>query len=142
MTKTRGNRCAGKLALVTGAAQGLGRAHATRLAEEGARVLCTDINGEGAQETATLINAQLGAGTAFAIVHDVTNPEAWEAAVEAARDHLGGLNVLVNYAGIGSLGSVEDENYEMFRKVQEDDVDSIFHGCKYAIPLMRDHGLG
>ena len=47
-------RCAGKLALVTGAAQGLGRAHATRLAEEGARVLCTDINGKGAAESAAL----------------------------------------------------------------------------------------
>ena len=54
-------RCAGKLALVTGAAQGLGRAHATRLAEEGARVLCTDINGDGAAETAKLIDDALGA---------------------------------------------------------------------------------
>ncbi len=59
-------RCAGKLALVTGAAQGLGRAHATRLAEEGARVLCTDRNGEGAEETARLINEEFGEGTAFA----------------------------------------------------------------------------
>ena len=48
MAKGREPRCAGKLALVTGAAQGLGRAHAKRLAEEGARVLCTDINGDGA----------------------------------------------------------------------------------------------
>ena len=77
-------RCAGKLPLVTGAAQGLGRAHATRLAEEGARVLCTDINGEGAAETAQLINDAIGAGTAFSIAHDVTDPAAWEAAVDAA----------------------------------------------------------
>jgi NAD(P)-dependent dehydrogenase (short-subunit alcohol dehydrogenase family) len=55
---------------------------------------------------------------------------------------MGGLNVLVNNAGIGSLGSVEDESYEMFKKVQTVDVDSIFLGCKYAIPLMRAHGLG
>ena len=63
MAKEREPRCAGKLALITGAAQGLGRAHATRLAEEGARVLCTDINGDGAAETASLINEQLGSGT-------------------------------------------------------------------------------
>ena len=84
-------RCEGKLALVTGAAQGLGRAHATRLAEEGARVLCTDINGEGAEETARLINGRLGDGTAYGVRHDVTDPDQWEAAVEAARDHLGGV---------------------------------------------------
>ena len=45
-------------------------------------------------------------------------------------------------SGIGSVGSVEDENYDMFKKVQTVDVDSIFLGCKYAIPLMRAHGLG
>jgi NAD(P)-dependent dehydrogenase (short-subunit alcohol dehydrogenase family) len=55
---------------------------------------------------------------------------------------MGGLNVLVNNAGIGSLGSVEDESYETFKHVQTVDVDSIFLGCKYAIPMMRDHGLG
>ena len=61
-------RCEGKLPLVTGAAQGLGRAHCVRLAQEGARVLATDINGEGAAETAELINAEMGAGTAFSIL--------------------------------------------------------------------------
>ncbi|MCL4128885.1 UNVERIFIED_CONTAM: hypothetical protein GTU68_030834 [Idotea baltica] len=55
---------------------------------------------------------------------------------------MGGLNILVNNAGIGSIGSVEDETYDMFKKVHTIDVDSIFLGCKYAIPLMRAHGLG
>ncbi|MEC7400155.1 MAG: SDR family NAD(P)-dependent oxidoreductase, partial [Pseudomonadota bacterium] len=77
MAEAKNGRCAGKLALVTGAAQGLGRAHATRLAEEGARVLCTDRNGEGAEETARLIDEQLGSGTAFACAHDVTDIDAW-----------------------------------------------------------------
>ena len=79
-------RCEGKLALVTGGAQGLGRAHCIRLAQEGARVLATDINGEGASETAEMVNAEMGAGTAFSIAHDVTDPAQWEAAVDAARE--------------------------------------------------------
>ena len=71
-------RCAGKLALVTGAAQGLGAAHARRLAEEGARVLCTDINGDGAEATAASIVEEMGAGHAYGIRHDVTNPDDWQ----------------------------------------------------------------
>lgn len=65
-------RVSGKLALVTGAAQGLGAAHAWLLAREGARVLLTDIQGDAAAEQAEAINAELGAGTAFAMRHDVT----------------------------------------------------------------------
>src|SRR3546814_1347595 len=106
-----GKRCAGKLALVTGAAQGLGTAHSRRLAEEGARVLCTDINGDGAAETAAAINADLGAGTAFSIRHDVTSADDWDAALAAARDSLGGLNVLVNNAGIGVAGNIRSEEH-------------------------------
>ncbi|MDG5746998.1 SDR family oxidoreductase [Qipengyuania sp. XHP0207] len=135
-------RCEGKLALVTGAAQGLGRAHATRLAEEGARVLCTDINGEGAEETARLINGRLGDGTAYGVRHDVTDPDQWEAAVDAARDHLGGLNVLVNNAGIGVGGNIETCKFEDWKRCFAINVDSIFHGCQKALPLMREHAPG
>ncbi|RIJ32195.1 SDR family oxidoreductase [Henriciella algicola] len=135
-------RVSGKKAFITGGAQGLGEATAWMLAREGAKVTVTDINGDGADKVAAAINAELGEGTAFAWQHDVTDAERWQTVLKEAHDAMGGLNVLVNNAGIGSLGSVEDENYEMFRKVQEIDVDSIFHGCKYALPLMRDHGLG
>ncbi len=135
-------RVAGKMALVTGAAQGLGAAHSRRLAEEGARVLCTDINGEGAQATAAAINADLGAGTAFAIQHDVTDPTAWEVAVDAARENLGGLNVLVNNAGIGVGGNIESCDFEDWKRCYSVNVDSIFHGCQKALPLMREHAPG
>ncbi|MGQ7829614.1 SDR family oxidoreductase [Altererythrobacter sp. Z27] len=135
-------RCAGKLALVTGAAQGLGAAHSRRLAEEGARVLCTDINGAGAESVAAAINADLGAGTAYAVQHDVTDPVAWEAAVEAARDNLGGLNVLVNNAGIGVGGNIETCKFEDWKRCFSVNVDSIFHGCQKALPLMREHAPG
>ena len=130
-------RCAGKLALVTGAAQGLGRAHAKRLAEEGARVLCTDINGDGAQATAAEIVEEMGAGHAYGIQHDVTNPEHWERAVETADAELGGLNVLVNNAGIGVAGNIETCDFDDWKRCFSVNVDSIFHGCQKALPLMR-----
>jgi NAD(P)-dependent dehydrogenase (short-subunit alcohol dehydrogenase family) len=135
-------RVEGKKALVTGGAQGLGEAIARMLAREGAKVTLTDINGAGAQAVAAGINAAHGAGTAFAFQQDVTDEARWKEVARASHDAMGGLNILVNNAGIGSLGSVEDENYETFRKVQAVDVDSIFLGCKYSIPLMRAHGLG
>ncbi|WP_370178708.1 SDR family oxidoreductase [Alteriqipengyuania sp.] len=135
-------RVAGKLALITGAAQGLGAAHARRLAEEGARVLCTDINGDGAAETAAAINSTHGDGTAYAITHDVTDPAAWQAAVDAAREQLGGLNVLVNNAGMGVAGNIETCDFADWQRCFSVNVDSIFHGCQKALPLMREHAPG
>jgi len=130
------------MALVTGGAQGLGRAHCIRLAQEGARVLATDINGAGAEETAAIINAELGEGTAYGIAHDVTKPEQWEAAVEAAREKLGGLNVLVNNAGIGVPGNIEACDFGDWQRCFDINVNSIFHGCQKALPLMREHAPG
>lgn len=135
-------RVAGKMALVTGGAQGLGRAHCIRLAQEGARVLATDINGAGAEETAAIINAELGEGTAYGIAHDVTKPEQWEAAVDAARERLGGLNVLVNNAGIGVPGNIEACDFGDWQRCFDINVNSIFHGCQKALPLMREHAPG
>ncbi len=135
-------RCEGKLALVTGAAQGLGRAHSMRLAEEGAKVLCTDLNGDGAEETAKLINDAYGEGTAFGMQHDVTDPAGWDAAIDAAREKLGGLNVLVNNAGMGVAGNIETCKFEDWQRCFSVNVDSIFHGVQKALPLMREHAPG
>ena len=135
-------RCEGKLALVTGGAQGLGRAHCIRLAQEGARVLATDINAEGAAETAAIVNAEMGDGTAFSIGHDVTKPDQWDAAIEAAREHMGGLNVLVNNAGIGVGGNIETVTIDDWQRCFDINVTSIVHGCQKALPLMREHAPG
>lgn len=135
-------RVSGKKAFITGGAQGLGEATAHMLAKEGATVTVTDINGPGAADVADAINAKYGDGTAYAWQHDVTDGDQWKEVLQSAHDAMGGLNILVNNAGIGSLGSVEDETYETYQHVMKVDVDSIFLGCKYAIPLMREHGLG
>ncbi|WP_284126046.1 SDR family oxidoreductase [Parerythrobacter aestuarii] len=135
-------RVAGKMALVTGAAQGLGEAHCKTLAAEGAKVLCTDINGDGAAETAAAINAEHGEGTAWSIQHDVTDRAQWDAAVELARDGMGGLNVLVNNAGIGVGGNIETCKFDDWKRCFAINVDGIFHGCQAALPLMREHAPG
>jgi len=142
MAQQTGGRVAGKMALVTGAAQGLGAAHSRRLAEEGAKVLCTDINGEGAAKTAAAINQQLGETRAFACTHDVTDPAQWKAAIDTAREKLGGLNVLVNNAGIGVAGNIETCTFDDWKRCFSVNVDSIFHGVQKALPLMREHAPG
>ena len=135
------NRVTGKTALVTGAAQGLGAAIAHKLAEEGASVVLTDINIDGARKQAHEINSKF-ADRAIAIEHDVTSEEQWMQAIKDTKDTYGGLNILVNNAGIGSLASIEEETFETWRHVHAVDLDSVFLGCKLAIPLMAESGGG
>lgn len=135
-------RVAGKRAIVTGAAQGLGAATAWMLARQGARVLLTDINEVGVAETAAAIDAELGAGTAFARRHDVTSEADWAAVIDQARADLGGLSILVNNAGIVLTGSVEDFTLEEWRRGMAVNTDSVFIGTKAALPLMRENTPG
>lgn len=130
-------RVAGKTALVTGAAQGLGAAIARMLAREGARVALTDINAEGAERTAEAINAVLP-GSALAYTHDVADEAQWLAVLGRLRRDFGGLSILVNNAGVGALGSVEDETLEGFRRAMAVNAESVFLGCKHGLPLLRE----
>ena len=134
-------RVAGKMAFITGAAQGLGRASALMLAKEGAKVALSDINGDGVKAVADEVN-QAYPGQAFAYHLDVTSEENWQAALHAAHEDMGGLNVLLNNAGIGGGTTVEDTDFETWKRVHAVDTDSVFLGCKYAIPLMRAHAPG
>ncbi len=134
-------RVENKIALVTGAAQGLGAETARLLVAEGANVVLTDVNVDGVRQTAEEINAQ-DTDKAVAFEQDVSCESGWQQTIQATRDRFGGLNILVNNAGIGSIGSVEDESLETWRRVHAVDVDSVFLGCKYAIPLMTKSGGG
>ena len=134
-------RVDGKAALVTGAAQGLGAAAAERLALEGASVLLTDVDTVNLEQTAARI-AERSQSKVRWLGQDVTEEADWHRALDLARDEFGGLNILVNNAGIGALGSVEDETLKNWRRVHAIDLDSVFIGCKLAIPLMAGSGGG
>jgi len=130
-------RVAGKTALVTGAAQGLGAAIARMLVREGARVVLTDINGPKVREVADSLGE-----AALALEHDVTQESQWQRVLSEVVSHFGELHILVNNAGIASLGSVEDLSLEEWRRVHAIDLDSVFLGCKHAIPHLRESGGG
>lgn len=134
-------RVENKVALITGAAQGLGAAIAAMLANEGASVVLTDINIDGAREQARAINAA-HEGRAIAIEHDVTDADQWANVVNETKSTYGGLHILVNNAGIGSIGNVIEESLENWRRVHAIDLDSVFLGCKTAIPVMAESGGG
>ncbi|MDX2235435.1 MAG: SDR family oxidoreductase [Hyphomonadaceae bacterium] len=131
-------RLAGKKAFVTGAAQGLGEATARLFAREGATVSLSDLQLDKARAVAADIVAAGGAAHAFA--HDVADPDRWPAVLGEAADAMGGLNILVNNAGVGGNGSVEEETFENWKRVLGIDLDSVFLGCKHAMPLMRATG--
>jgi NAD(P)-dependent dehydrogenase (short-subunit alcohol dehydrogenase family) len=132
-------RVAGKKALITGAAQGLGAAAARMLAREGAQLLLSDLNLAGVRDVAATINAECGAGTATALRHDVTSAADWSMAIEQARSVMGGLSVVVNNAGIVVVGSIEELSLEDWHRGMSVNVDSVFLGIKHALPLMRDN---
>lgn len=134
-------RVEGKIALVTGGAQGLGEAAARMLVREGARVAVTDVNIDGARRVAESLG-----GAAVAIRHDVTSEADWAHALCEAQKAFGGLHVLVNNAGIGLTKDLEDVTLEEWRRVHAIDLDGVFLGCRMALPLMagtvRATGLG
>ncbi|MEM8986109.1 MAG: SDR family oxidoreductase [Pseudomonadota bacterium] len=135
-------RVDGKTALVTGGGSGLGAETARLLVKEGARVAVTDINPESAAEVAAEINAERD-GAAISLGHDVTSPEQWTAALDAAKAAFGGLNILVNNAGIGGTAkNIEEEDLKDWLHVQDVNSTSIFLGCKLALPYMQDAGPG
>ena len=134
-------RVEGKVALITGAGSGLGRASAIHLAEEGANVIATDLNEVTATETANLIN-EIEPGAAISAQHDATSQKDWRKILKLAQLTFGGLNILVNNAGISIGGDIESTEFTDWKKLQEVDVDSVFWGCKLAIPHMKDSGAG
>jgi NAD(P)-dependent dehydrogenase (short-subunit alcohol dehydrogenase family) len=128
-------RVEGKIALVTGGAQGLGEASARMLAREGAKVAITDVNLKGAASVAATINEK-NAGAAIALAHDVTREDDWVRVLGETDKAFGGLHILVNNAGIGLTKDLEQVTLEEWRHVHAVDLDGVFLGCKHAIALM------
>ena len=135
-------RVAGKKAFISGGAQGLGAAMARKLAAEGAKVAIGDLNLEGARAVAGEINAAHGEGIAFAFPLDVSKEAEWIFALEEADEAMGGINVLVNNAGISIGGNIEQLSFDDWKKVMSVNVDSVFLGTKHALKYMRAHQPG
>jgi len=133
-------RVSGKVALVTGAAAGLGKADAWRLAQEGATVILTDIDEKGVDLAQEIADAT-GSETRF-YHQDVSDEARWTEIVEAIDSEFGGVDVLVNNAGIVILATPEDTTLEQFRKTNSVMSEGVFLGCKAVIPSMKKRGGG
>lgn len=135
-------RMKGKVALVTGAASGIGRASALALAREGASVCVSDINVEGAEETARLISD--GGGKSIARRCDVTDRSEVQAMVEAMVTELGRLDAAVNNAGISGhfYQRLHEADDEIFERVIDVNLRGVWHCMKAELPPMLAQGSG
>lgn len=137
MADCSSKRVEGKVAVVTGGAQGMGAAHARLLAEHGARVVIADVSDDAGNELA----AELGYDAAF--VHlDVTDADQWRALVGATNAMFGPIDVLINNAGILVLHTVETATLAEYRKVIEVNQVGTFLGMQAVIPGMKHSGSG
>jgi NAD(P)-dependent dehydrogenase (short-subunit alcohol dehydrogenase family) len=130
----------GKVAVVTGAADGIGRATASRLADDGAAVLLTDINGDRCEAAAAEVVA--AGGQARAIEQDVAVEDQWPGVIDAALDAFGALHVVVNNAGIGGFADVEHETMEEYQRVIAVTQTGMWLGMKHGGPAIERSGGG
>jgi NAD(P)-dependent dehydrogenase (short-subunit alcohol dehydrogenase family) len=133
-------RLAGQVALVTGAASGMGQSEAVIFAREGAKVIVADVlEAEGKQVTDKIVS---GGGQARFVKLDVTSETDWEAATKAAVSAFGKLDVLVNNAGVSGTYDPDMLSSAAWDRVMAVNAKGVFLGMKYAIPLMKQAGGG
>ncbi|MAX82241.1 MAG: 3-alpha-hydroxysteroid dehydrogenase [Crocinitomicaceae bacterium] len=131
-------RLEGKIAIITGASQGMGESHAREFVKHGAKVVMTDLN----EERGNTIADELGENAIF-VKQDVTDPESWKKVVEVTEKAFGHINVLLNNAGIlGPLSGITEMSEADYLKVIEVNQNSIFYSMKYVIPSMLKAGIG
>ena len=131
-------RLENKVAIITGASQGMGESHARSFVAEGAKVVMTDINEVRGAEIAD----ELGENAIF-IKHDVTKPEEWKKVVSESEATFGPINVLVNNAGVlGPIAEAIELKEDEYSKVIAINQNAIFYGIKYVLPSMLKAGIG
>ena len=128
----------GRVALVTGAASGIGKATVLRLVAEGARVVLTDLQEEKGEAVASEI--EKGGGDALFLDHDVSDQASWEEVLEATRERFGRLDVLVNNAGIGDTAPIEETGLDEYEQTIAVDQTGVFLGMKLAAPMLAESG--
>ena len=132
------SRFTDRRAIVTGTGSGIGKATALLFASEGAAVACVDV--KGAEETAAEITA--AGGTAHAYTCDVSDHAAVERTVEAAAVALGGIDILLNIAGIGHFANSHQEDPAAFDRILAVNLNGTFYMCRYALPHLLATGNG
>ena len=125
---------AGKVAIVTGGAQGMGASDAEAMIAHGAKVVITDVNAEKGKETEKRLAAR---GSCTFLPHDVTDEASWAKVVKTTLDTYGGLDILVNNAGVGGRASVEKTSLETWRKTMEVNGTGVFLGMQAVFPHMK-----
>jgi len=132
------SRLEGKIAIITGASQGMGESHAREFIKEGAKVVLTDLN----EERGKAIANELGE-KAFFIKHDVSSIDDWKNVVAETEAKFGHVNILVNNAGIlGVIKTITEISEEEYLKVIDINQNAVFYGMKYVIPSMLKAGVG
>lgn len=122
----------GKVAIITGAAQGMGASHARKFVEEGAKVVITDINLEAAEKLADEIGAN-----AIALKLDVSKKDNWQEVVQKTEEKFGPVTILVNNAGVGIFKPLEELTERDFRLTFEVDELGVFFGMQTVVPSMK-----
>ena len=130
-------RVEGKVAIITGAAKGLGEADARTLAREGAKVILTDVD----EANGARIAAEIGNAARF-VRQDVRDEAGWKSLIADVMATEGRLDILVNNAGVVEVGNIETATAEDWRFIMAVSADGTFFGCKYAIPAMKLSGGG
>lgn len=130
----------GRVAVVTGAASGIGAAVAAKLALAGARLICTDINSDGAVEVAAKLTA--GGAVAHGISLDVADPVSWQGVAEHATVRFGRADILANCAGIASFSPAETISPEEWRRVHAVNLDGPMFGIQALLPLLKQSDAG
>jgi len=134
-------RLEGKVAVITGAASGMGRVTAIRFAQEGAAVVVADLNSNGGEET--VAECKKAGGRAVFQRVDVMNESDIKGAVDRAVKEFGRLDVMFNNAGLGgAIGKIEETTVENWDKTHAILLRAVFLGMKHAIPAMRKGGGG
>jgi NAD(P)-dependent dehydrogenase (short-subunit alcohol dehydrogenase family) len=135
------NLIRGKVAVVTGGSRGIGRAVAARLVSEGAEVLICGRDGSAAEGAAKELGST-GPGRCVGLAGDVRQYDQVEAVMARAAETFGGLDILVNSAGVAGRGSVADLPLDLWHAVIDTNLTGVFHCCRAAIPWMRRRGGG
>lgn len=128
-------RLAGRVALITGGASGIGKATAFRFIDEGAKVVISDIQDSLGETVATDLVAK--GGEAIYLHHDVASEESWQSVLKAIDEKFGGLDILFNNAGIGDTLTIEETPMENYMKTIAVTQNSVFLGMKLAAPLLK-----